>query len=129
VFGKRLRRLLLTAGTAAVVAVPMTFGTAGTASADQGSGMAPGWAELCNSASNYGSFVEFPYRGYWASTMVRPGNCWSHYMGGIGWEPTYVMGVNNGVAFWINTVGYDGYQAGVGITTGGSTGAPWSYTW
>jgi hypothetical protein len=157
--GRRFKMLLLTA-TAMAAVTPVLLGSAGPAAASTAarptvaarpepagrlvpagrlepasrihadSAMPTGWVALCNDASDYYSYVEFPYRGYAASELVPPGQCWYDDLGGIGWEPVYVMGqAGNGAEFWMGTVWYDGDIEGLGVTTDGEYAAPGYYTW
>jgi hypothetical protein len=121
--GRRLRGVAITAAAATAVAVPVLLTTSGGAqAASSASSAGAGWVVLCNSSS-YWSFLAFPKRGGFASTLVKPGHCWTDDMGNRGKESIKVMGTKGRSNFKIGTVSFNGGKSSVGITTIGSAQA------
>ncbi|WP_035844536.1 hypothetical protein [Kitasatospora azatica] len=121
------KRLIATAAAAASLGAVAVIGTASPAAA---STISNGNVQVC-AQGTYPVYAQFPYRGGWSTTIVNPGNCWLHYVGGNSWEPINVYGLypNSSATFSLGTFWYDGAVSGIGI---GGEGTPWqhdTYIW
>ncbi len=123
----RLKRIVAAASTVGVLSGAVIAASAGVASA---STIPKGYVQLC-AQGNYTAYLSFPDLGK-TSTLVPPGQCWDHYVGGNSWEPIKVYGVwntNPSQSFYIGTEWYDGAVSGIGIGAEGVTTAPYLWTW
>jgi hypothetical protein len=85
-----------------------------------------GHVRVCNTAK-YPSYVSFPRRGDFMSTVITPGTCWSDNMGSHGTEPIKIFGLAGTASFPIGTVHFNGGKSGIAITTAGTAKTHYYY--
>ncbi|MDN3359681.1 hypothetical protein [Actinomadura sp. DC4] len=84
-----------------------------------------GHVQIC-AQGDYASYITFPNRSDYSSTVVSPGQCWYQELGGNSWEP---INVYNEWGGYLATEWYNGSSSGIGIGTEGSGGSEWVTTW